>query len=134
MMYELSDGKKVRIPDDEIKANMRLGISEAEAIQLWLEDEGYEVNEEQNALDQKAKDNRITATVHQAKNITKPKSQRERVQKENPTKEKIIAEIAKMLPTLATDVQIVNKTKLITFRIGDDDFKLDLIQSRKPKK
>lgn len=134
MMYELPNGKKVRIPDEEIKANMRLGISEAEAIQLWLEDEGYEENEEQNALDKKAKDNRITATVHQAKNTSKSKTQRERVLKENPTKEKVIAEIAKMLPQLAENVQIVNKTKLITFTIGEDEFKLDLIQSRKPKK
>lgn len=134
MMYELSNGKKIRIPDEEIKANMRLGISEAEAIQLWLEDEGYEENEEQNALDKKAKDNRITATVHQAKNTSKSKTQRERVQKENPTKEKVIAEIAQMLPKLAENVQIVNKTKLITFTIGEDDFKLDLIQTRKPKK
>ena len=67
MIYELPNGKKIRIPDEEIKANMRLGISEAEAIQLWLEDEGYEENEEQNELDKKAKDNRITATIHQAR-------------------------------------------------------------------
>ncbi len=134
MMYDLPNGKRVRIPDEEIKANMRLGISEAEAIQLWLEDEGYEINEEQNALDEKAKESRITATVHQAKNTSKSKSQRERVLKENPTKEMVIAEIAKILPQFAENVEIINKTKLITFKIGEDDFKIDLIQTRKPKK
>jgi hypothetical protein len=53
--------------------------------------------------------------------------------KENPTKEMVIAEIAQLLPKFAENVEIVNKGKLITFTIGDNNFKLDLIQTRKPK-
>lgn len=135
MMYELENGKKVRIPDDEIAHYQKaLHLTQAEAIQVWLEDEGYEVNEEQEALEQKAKENRITATIHQAKSEVKQKTQRERVKKDDPTKEGIIKAIAEMLPDLnAMDISIVNAGKLITFKIGADTYKIDLIRQRPPK-
>lgn len=133
MTYELN-GKKIRIPDEEIKHYCQsLGLNEEEAIEVWLEDEGYLENEEQNALCQKAKDNRITATIHQAKGERK-KTQRERVKKDDPTKEGIILAVAKLLEDMATDVEIVNKSKLVTFKIGGDTYKLDLIRQRPPKK
>lgn len=134
MLYELKGGKRVNIPDDTIaKYRAMLGLTQSEAVQMWLEDEGYEVNEEQEALCQKAKENRITATVHQAKSFT-PKTQRERVKKPDPTKEGIIAAIAEMLPSLnATEVEVVNAGKIITFTIGGDKYKLDLIRNRPPK-
>ena len=55
MRYTLANGKTISIPDDEIKANMKLGITEDEAVEMWLEDNEYEVNEEQTALEEKAK-------------------------------------------------------------------------------
>ena len=61
------------------------------------------------------------------------KTQKERVKKENPTKEMIIQEIAKILPNFATDVNIENAGKIITFTVGNDNFKIDLTQKRKPK-
>jgi hypothetical protein len=139
MTYDFN-GKKIRIPDSEIQKSMdKLKMSKEEAIELWLEDEGYIENEEQEELEKKAKDNRITATIHEAqsKEVTKrktaQKTQKERVCKENPTKEMVIAEIAQLLPKFAENIEIVNKGKLITFSIGDNNFKLDLIQTRKPK-
>lgn len=134
MIYELKGGKRITIPDATI-ANYRkmLGLTHREAVQMWLEDEGYEVNAEQEALCQKAKENRVTATVHQARAYT-PKTQRERVKKADPTKEGIIAAIAEMLPTLnAENVEIANAGKIITFTIGGDKYKLDLIRQRPPK-
>ena len=121
MLYELKGGKRVNIPDETIaKYRAMLGLTQSEAVQMWLEDEGYEVNEEQEALCQKAKENRITATVHKAKSFT-PKTQRERVKKPDPTKEGIIAAIAELLPSLnATEVEVVNAGKIITFTIGGD--------------
>lgn len=137
MNYKLSNGKTIRIPDDELKRSMGiLGLTEEEAIKMYLEDEGYEVNEEQEALNRKAKENRITATIHQARAEPKftPKTQKERVHKDDPTKEGIIKAIAEMLPDLnATDVKIENVGKLITFKLGADTFKLDLIRQRPPK-
>lgn len=135
MNYTLSTGKIVRIPDSEInKFVANHGITKDEAIQMWLEDEGYLENEEQEALCQKAKENRITATIHDASaKDPRKKTQRERVKKEDPTKEMIIAEIAKLLPNFAENVKIENAGKLITFTIGADNFKLDLIRQRAKK-
>lgn len=132
MQYLLND-KKIRIPDDELNHYMKsMGLSKDEAIQVWLEDEGYIDNEEQNALEKKAKDNRITATIHQAKSFTQ-KTQRERVKKEDPTKAEIIKATAEMLKSMATNVVITNETKVITFKIGNDTYKFDLIRNRQPK-
>lgn len=46
MVVKLNN-KEIKIPEEEIKRNMKiLEITEEEAIQMYLEDEGYEVNEE----------------------------------------------------------------------------------------
>ena len=112
----------------------KLGIDMEDAILTWLEDEGYMENLDQKELCDLAKENKsnkiIDAKVEKA---PKQKTQKERTKKENPTKELIIAEIAKMLPNIATNVNIENAGKIITFTVGDNDFKLDLTQKRKPK-
>lgn len=130
------NGKNIRIPDAEIQLNMeKLHMTKEEAIQVWLEDEGYLENEEQEELCRKAKENRITATIHEASAINKKKTQRERVRKENPTKEMVIAELAKILPNFgAENVQVLNIGKLISFTIGENTYEIDLKQKRKPKK
>lgn len=133
MIFEY-EGKKHRIPDEDLQRLQRtMGVSEKEAIWIWLEDEGIVENEEQMALDKKAKDNRITATIHQARAYNPNKTQKERVRKDDPTKEGVITAIAELLQTLAENVEIVNKGKLITFKMGEDSFKLDLIRQRPPK-
>ena len=129
------NGKNIRIPDADIERSMKmLELTKEEAIQVWLEDEGYLENEEQEELCKKAKENRITATIHEAFAINKKKTQRERVRKENPTKEMVIAEIAKILPNFAENVQVLNIGKLISFTIGENTYEIDLKQKRKPKK
>lgn len=137
MKYEYN-GKTLNIPDEFIQNAMKnLSIDEDEAIQLWLEDNDYEVNEEQMALDAKAKANVKVANIVKARAAepAKKKTQRERVKKEDPTKEGVIAALAKALPELANaeNVTIVNAGKLITFTIGDDTYKLDLVRQRKAK-
>lgn len=133
MLYKLANGKTVRIPDDEIKKQMRLlGLTQSQAVQMWLEDEGYEHNPEQEALEQKAKKNRITATIHQARAEVKQKTQRERVVKPDEAKETLIAEIAGLLNRLGCEnVEVVNKTKLITFDMGADNFTVNLTRKNK---
>ena len=137
MKYEYN-GKTLNIPDDFIQNAMKnLSIDEDEAIQLWLEDNDYEVNEEQMALDAKAKANVKVANIVKARAADpgKKKTQRERVKKEDPTKEGVIAALAKALPELANaeNVTIVNAGNLITFTIGEDTYKLDLVRQRKAK-
>ena len=65
---------------------------------------------------------------------TEPKAEKERVRKENPTKEMVIHEIAALLPKFAEDIEILNVGKLISFRIGEEKYEIDLKQKRKPKK
>lgn len=133
MEYKTKKGKKVNIPDDEIDTLVdKLDLSIAEACELWLEDNALQVNEEQEELDKKAKASRITATIHEAK-ATKERKERKVVRKEDTTKENIIKALAERLEELATEVKIENVGKLITFKLGDDSFKLDLIRQRKPK-
>lgn len=134
MKYNLN-GKNINIPDADIERSMKsLELTKEEAIQMWLEDEGYLENEEQEELERKAKENRITATIHQATTKDpRKKTQKERVRKENPTKEMVIREIAALLPKFAEDVEVLNVGKLISFRIGEEKYEIDLKQKRKPK-
>lgn len=132
MKYTLDNGKVINIPDKDLKRIMDgLDLDEESAIEIWLEDEGYLDNDEQNELDKRAKDSKITQTIHGARAETTKK--RVVVRKEDKTKEGIISALAETLKELADEVEIVNVGKLITFKLGEDSFKLDLIRQRKPK-
>lgn len=136
MQYSLN-GKNIRIPDTDIERSMKsLNLTKEEAIQMYLEDEGILENEEQEILEKKAKENRITATIHQASAADKvvKRTQKERCHKENPTKEMVIREIAALLPNFAENVEVLNVGKLISFQIGKEKYEIDLKQKRKPKK
>lgn len=114
MKYILNE-KEINIPDDELDNLVdKLELTIEEAIQVWLEDEGYETNEEVEALTKKAKDNKITATIHGAR-AEAPKAKREVVRKENPTKEAIIQILAKALREEGIAAQITNIGKIIEF-------------------
>lgn len=104
------NNKMVNVPDDEINKSMKkLGLSAEQAIQMYLEDEGYIINQEQEALCKKAKDNRITATIHKAGNIKSERKSSTRERQANPTKEAIIAGIAEILPNLgAVNIKVEN--------------------------
>lgn len=130
--YNLN-GKNIKIPEDEIKNNMEiLEISREDAIQMYLEDEGYLDNEDQLELCQKAKENKSTNVI-QAQSKAERKS-RKGIRKENPTKENLIKALAEMLQTYGADnIKVENVGKLITFTLDSKDFKLDLIERRKPK-
>lgn len=131
----LDNDKIVKVSTEYIKKNMKILDTDMEdAIYIWLEDEGYLDNEEQNELCNQAKENKSNKIIGaKTEKDPKKKTQKERVKKDNPTKEMIITEIAKILPNFATNINIENTGKLITFTIGNDDFKIDLAQKRKPK-
>ena len=131
--YELDENVFVKIPQDEIDRIVKgLGVSEDDACWIWCEDNGKIDNDEQNELDKKAKDNRITATIHQARaETTKERKKVER--KPDPTKESIISTLAESLADMVENVKIVNIGKLIEFDFQGEHYKLDLIRQRKPK-
>ena len=126
----LTNGKIVKCEKEWAEKSMKsLDLELDEVLQMYLEDNDYIVNEEQEELDKKAKG----VVKPQAGDKTQRKP-REKVQKDNPTKEKIIAEIAKTLQALGVEgLKIENKAKLITFDYANESFKVDLIQKRKPK-
>lgn len=127
--------KEVKIPDEEIKNLIdKLELTEQEAIQTWLEDEGYEVNEEVERLTAKAKANG-TARVNARANVENKKTTRER--KANPVKEEIIQILANALKNSQNlpinAIKIENVGKIITFKVENREFKLDLIEKRQKK-
>lgn len=130
MVYNLN-GKNIKIPDEDIKRNMEiLDLSEDEAIQLYLEDEGYLENEEVAELTKKAKDSGIMSTIHGAK-AEKPKAKTTREPKSNPLKAEIIEKIAELIRNeFDIDAKITNSTKIIEFTCENREFKLDLVEKR----
>ena len=58
-----------------------------------------------------------------------------RERKADTTKEGVIEQISQFLIENGYEnVEITNKSKLITFKIGEDNYELNLIRKRKPKK
>ena len=133
-LISMENGKKYFMEVAKVDSlQKQLKISEFEAIEMWLEDNGYLVNEEQNALDMKAKGNKVKLATNTEK--PKAKTQKERVIKSNPDKEYIVGVIAEFLEEIVgkDNVNIENKAKLITFNYKGEDYKLDLVQKRKSK-
>lgn len=131
MTYNLN-GKTIRIPDDEIKKSMNLlDLTKDEAIQMYLEDEGYLENAYVEELTAKAKAAKIS---HEAKS-EKPRktSNKPRERKPDEEKEKLIDILANALVAEGIEAKVTNKSKIIEFSIEDRHYKLDLIKNRPPK-
>lgn len=110
-----------------------LDITMDEAVYTWLEDEGYILNEEQEELTKKAKENKVITTVHKAEGKARERKKVER--KPNPDKEFLIKTLFDALSNTegcANEV-IENVGKLITFEYNGKKFKLDLIETRTKK-
>lgn len=138
MKYTLSNGKNVNIPDNEIENNMKaLELTREEAIEMWLEDEGYLDNEEQNELDEKAKKVKID---HGASAVDKSekKEKKPREIKVSDEKQALFAGILKNLDrcdgVLKENITVLKENKLISVKIGEKVFKIDIIEQRQPKK
>lgn len=121
-------------PKAEIEKFMKtLDLTEEEAIDLWLEDNGYKDEcEEVKELTAKAKANKTDKIVVQSK-VEKTKT--ERKPKENPLKSSIIQYLYKILeqnPSLLA-LNIANPTKTIDFIAEGKHFSLNLVEHR-PKK
>ena len=134
-VYELTleTGKVVKVGAEWVERTIKALDTDLEDVLLmWLEDEGYLVNEEQEELVEKSKQNKVKLV---ATDTTKKKTPKERVQKENPTKELIIQTIYNALQQIdnISSVNVENKAKLITFELNNERFKVDLVQKRKPK-
>lgn len=127
----LDNGKVVKVMTSFIETMMKnLDIDMEDAVLTWLEDEEYLINDEQEELVNATKNYKVNVN---AGDKAKTRKKREVIKKENPEKEMIISELAKVLPAFAENINIENNTKLITFTIGDNEYKIDLVQKRKKK-
>lgn len=135
MRYTLKTGKVIVIPDAEIKQNMTaLDVSEAEAVEIWLEDNEYEINEEQAALDEKAKKEKV--------GVEAGKGQRKKIEhrtvKISDEKKAVFDTILENLDKCELidreNVSILKENKLIQVKIGEKTFKIDVIEQRLPKR
>lgn len=133
MKYTLDNGKSVNIPTKEIEKLMSsLELSQADAIDLWLCDNDYEEDEEQTELDEKAKKIKIN------KDIAPKKAQKER----KPPKKVVSSEkqtlfndiLSNLTENYGENVKILTENKLISVEINGITFKIDVIQTRSPKK
>ena len=131
MLYELN-GKKSKIPDNEISKSMEmLGLTKSEAIQMYLEDEGYLDNPYVEELTAKAKEAKISYDAKSEKPRKNAGKPRER--KPDEEKEKLIDILANALVAEGIEAKVTNKSKIIEFSIEDRHYKLDLIKNRPPK-
>ena len=132
MRYRMDNGKAVVIPDKELeKLENSLKLSKQDAIDLWLADNGYEIDEEQQELDEKA------SKVHINKDIDTKKSTKERKKVEKKVsdeKKELFSEILSDLEDVYKgNVTVLNENKLISVKIGDKTFKIDVIECRPAK-
>ena len=135
MVYKFN-GKNIRIDDKQLDKLMKsLDLTKEEAIQMYLEDEGYLDNEEQLELDKKAKESGIMRTIHDAKDVEKEKKKttKPKTVKVSDEKQELFADILANLQKLYGNVTVLKQNKLIQVQIEEKIFKIDLIEQR-PKK
>ena len=112
-----------------------LGCSMVEAQQI-IEDDKKIDKGERVSFDLSKEDEKKAlklANVKEHKKSTVYKFEK-RERKADTTKEGVIEQIANFLQENGYEnVEITNKSKLIAFKIGDDNYEFNLIRKRKPK-
>lgn len=128
MKYTFVDknGKQrtVNIPEDDIKrSKSTFGLSNKEAIDMWLVDEGYLTNPTVEELTAKAKANGPKAE-------TKKRTVR---RKEDPIKRALIAFLFDNIQEYAgvESAAVRNPERIISFTLGDDTYEITLSKKRK---
>ena len=125
-----------------LKMMRLLDCDEAEARQVIADDKAIDRGEkmpfdlppgkEKIARSYAKSGTRKTPTVYKLDNEGGKRSR-----KENPTKARIIAELAKFLQdsseNACVDVEITKKERQIAFKFGENAYELTLVQKRKPK-
>ena len=120
------DGKQrtVNIPDDDIKrAKSAYGLSNKEAIDMWLVDEGYLSNPVVEELNAKAKANGVGGG-------SKKRTVR---RKEDPIKRQLIATLFDSLKIWdgIYNAAVRNPERIISFSLGHDTYEITLSKKRK---
>lgn len=133
MRYTFSNGAFIQIPTKEIDNLMSsLDLTKDEAIDLWLADNDYEVNEEQQKLDNKAKNAKINHETGRKKSKTAKKPIKVKVSDE---KKELFTALKAFLDEYCSEkggkCEVLTENKLFLMEIDGKKLKLDLIQQRK---
>lgn len=133
MIIEINN-KNVKVDDRELERlhNNHPELSSDEVLQLYLEDNDIIVNEEIEKLVKKAKKNKIGAKADVK--VGKDRKKTPRTVKISNEKKELFSTVKKCLEDNFEDVEILTNNKLIKVKINDIIFKVDLIQTRPPKK
>lgn len=131
-MKYTKNGKSIIIPNEELENLMsKLDLTKEEAVQTWLEDNDFEENAEQQALDQKASKVKISV---EARASAPKKEKQTRTTKVSDEKKVLFDEIRSNLEDVYKgNVTILNENKLLEVKIGEKKFKIDIIETRAKK-
>ena len=132
MQHTLLNGRVIEIPNNAIRNLMNAcGCSIEDAVNIWLTDHDFIVNEEQENLD------KIAKKVHISRDIDVKKTKKERKKPEKKVsdeKKALFNEISGFLKRVyGINTKIVTENKLITVKIGEKTFKIDIIEQRPSK-
>jgi hypothetical protein len=126
MKYDFN-GKILNIPDKELENSMKiLDISKEEAIQMWLEDNDYEVNETVEELTEKAKKNikRYEQSDKKRKTSTKER-------KVDDEKKVFLNGFRIFAEGKGATVTSTKNEAEFSFSFGDNDYTVKLVKHRK---
>lgn len=133
-------GKSVNVKDSVIQKYMKdFSLTKEDAIQMYLEDEGFEDNEEIDEIDAQAKKNKTTVRGESEKkdrkkleNTGEKKDKKPKPKKTPETKKRLFSVILTNLQEVfGENVKVVNENKLIYVEIDGDMFKIDIIKTSK---
>ena len=127
--------KTINIPEATIKEYEKcFELSTEEAIKMYLEEEGYLDNAELDELEEKAEKNKVSVRGEAKSKTERKKTSKPKVVKVSDTKKELFSKISQFLTdTFSENAEILKENKLIQVKIGEDMFKIDIIQQRKPK-
>lgn len=128
MTYEFKN-KTINIPDAEIeKAMQALEISKKGAIEMWLDDNDYTVNEEVETLTKKAKENR------RYEKSDKPRKQTTRERKVDEEKKRLLTGFKIYAEGAGATVTNVKNEAEFSFILGENSYTVKLVKHRPKKK
>lgn len=124
MKYKFN-AKIINIPDKDIAKLEKIGLTKEEAIQTWLDDEGYTTNEEQ---EKSVADSKKLGRHYEQSAKPRKKSTKER--KVDEEKKEILQKIAENLPENAEITAIQTETE-IHFTLNGENYTVKLTKHRK---
>lgn len=128
MKYDFN-GKILNIPDTEINNSVKLlGITPAEAVQLWLDDNDYTINETVEELTEKSKKN--IKRYEQSDKKRKASTKERKVDEE---KKRFLNGFRIFAEGLGAVVTSTKNEAEFSFTFGENAYTVKLVKHRPPK-